>query len=124
MMEMGTNDRRALEHRIKVAQAIEGRPVVVRHIINSILGITFTKYHPSLLRMGDLKSKPQEELEKTKQLLEKILAIEASEDPELKADLEDMKTLLIFKSAKALHNKIAEQIAAKPSPESTSSKQP
>ena len=54
MMEMGTNDRRALEHRIKVAQAIEGRPVVVRHIINSILGITFTftKYHPSLLCMG------------------------------------------------------------------------
>ena len=124
MMEMGTNDHRALEHRIKVAQAIEGRPVVVRHIINSILGITFTKYRPSLLRMEDLKSKPQEELEKTKQLLEKILAIEASEDPELKADLEDMKTLLIFKSAKALHNKIAEQIAAKPSPESTSSKQP
>ena len=98
---MGLKDRRALE---KVAKVIEGRPVVVRDIINSISGIT---------------NKPQEELEKIKQLLEKILAIEASEDPELKADLEDMKTLLIFKSAKALHNRIAEQIAAKPSPELT-----
>ena len=59
---------------------------------------------------GDLKSKPQEELEKTKQLLEKILAIEASEDSELKADLEGMKTLLIFKKAKALLNRMEEQI--------------
>ena len=82
---------------------------------------------------GDLKSKPQEELEKTKQLLEKILAIEASEDSELKADLEGMKTLLIFKKAKALLNRMEEQIQDmtflngvfdKPSPESTSGKQP
>ena len=62
--------------------------------------------------------------DRIKQLLERILAIEASEDPELKADREDMKTLLIFKKAEALLNRIAEQIAAKPSPESTSSKQP
>lgn len=93
-------------------KTIEGRPAMVYQILNSLGNIVLT---PKRFSSEELDVKT------IKPLLVQILAIETSKDPELQADLESMKTLLIFKNTKTLLEKITKQPALSQSPKSSSS---
>jgi len=93
--------------RSQTTRTIEGRPAMMYHILNSLMNIATVRNIPprNSSRSNSkrsLRSQPNDDHEKLTPFLEQILEIETTEDPELKADLENMKTLLVFENAKTL----------------------